>query len=107
MRSLESSPQILGGLIGTALIGTFTGILLSYAVVRRSRSRIRSVRQQQLRLFCLSKQSLLAFMNGAMPQLAIEFGRKAIPLQERPDIDAVESETIAAPLILDAALAAA
>ena len=107
MRSLESSPQILGGLIGTALIGTFTGILLSYAVVGPVALKIRSVRQQQLRLFCLSKQSLLAFMNGAMPQLAIEFGRKAIPLQERPDIDAVGSETIAAPLILDAALAAA
>jgi chemotaxis protein MotA len=34
-------------------------------------------------------------MNGAMPQVAIEFGRKTIPLRERPTIDTVESETIA------------
>ena len=39
------------------------------------------------------KQSLLAFMNGAMPQVAVEFGRKTIPSKERPTIDVVESET--------------
>jgi chemotaxis protein MotA len=97
MRSLDSSPEILGGLIGAALIGTFTGILLSYAVVGPIALKVWSVRQQQLRLFSLSKQSLLAFMNGAMPQVAIEFGRKMIPLRERPTIDTVESETIAGP----------
>jgi chemotaxis protein MotA len=97
MRSLDSSPEILGGLIGAALVGTFTGILLSYAVVGPIALKIWSVRQKQLRLFSLSKQSLLAFMNGAMPQVAIEFGRKMIPLRERPTIDTVESETIAGP----------
>jgi chemotaxis protein MotA len=51
------------------------------------------VRQKQLRLFTLVKQSLLAFMNGAMPQVAVEFGRKTIPSKERPTIDVVESET--------------
>jgi chemotaxis protein MotA len=51
------------------------------------------VRQKQLRLFTLVKQSLLAFMNGAMPQVAVEFGRKTIPSKERPTIDVVENET--------------
>jgi chemotaxis protein MotA len=60
MRLLGSSLEILGGLIGAALIGTFTGILLSYAVVGPVALKIWSVRQNQLRLFCLSKQSLLA-----------------------------------------------
>ncbi len=56
--------------------------------------KIKAVRQKQLRLFTLVKQSLLAFMNGAMPQVAVEFGRKTIPAQERPTIDVVENETI-------------
>ena len=59
--------------------------------------KIKSVRQKQLRLFSLVKQSLLAFMNGAMPQVAVEFGRKTIPSKERPTIDTVENETIAGP----------
>ena len=97
MGALDSSPEVLGGLIGAALVGTFSGILLSYAVVLPVALKIKSVRQKQLRLFSLVKQSLLAFMNGAMPQVAVEFGRKTIPSKERPTIDTVENETIAGP----------
>ena len=39
MGALDQSPEILGGLIGAALVGTFTGIFLSYAIQRRSRRR--------------------------------------------------------------------
>jgi chemotaxis protein MotA len=41
----------------------------------------------------LGKQTLLAYMNGAMPQIAVEFGRKNIAAKESPTIDEVESET--------------
>jgi chemotaxis protein MotA len=94
MSALDQSPEVLGGLIGAALVGTFGGIFLSYAVVAPIAQKIKSVRQKQLRHFTLVKQSLLAFMNGAMPQVAVEFGRKTIPVEERPTIDVVENETI-------------
>ncbi len=97
MGALDQSPEALGGLIGAALVGTFAGIFLSYAVVGPVALKIKTVRQKQLRLFTLVKQSLLAFMNGAMPQVAVEFGRKTIPSKERPTIDTVENETIAGP----------
>ena len=97
MGALDQSPDILGGLIGAALVGTFSGIFLSYAVVAPIAAKIKTVRQRQLRLFTLVKQSLLAFMNGAMPQVAVEFGRKTIPSRDRPTIDTVENETIAGP----------
>jgi len=94
MSALDQSPEMLGGLIGAALVGTFGGIFLSYALVGPIAQKIRVVRQKQLRMFTLVKQSLLAFMNGAMPQVAVEFGRKTIPSKERPTIDVVENETI-------------
>ena len=93
MGALDQSPEALGGLIGAALVGTFAGIFLSYAIVAPIGQKIKAVRQKQLRLFTLVKQSLLAFMNGAMPQVAVEFGRKTIPSKERPTIDTVENET--------------
>ena len=96
MGALDQSPEILGGLIGAALVGTFAGIFLSYAIVAPIAQKIKAVRQKQLRLFTLVKQSLLAFMNGAMPQVAVEFGRKTIPSKERPTIDVVENETTSA-----------
>jgi chemotaxis protein MotA len=97
MGALDQSPETLGGLIGAALVGTFGGIFLSYGLAGPIAQKIRAVRQKQLRVFTLVKQSLLAFMNGAMPQVAVEFGRKTIPLQERPTIDTVENETISSP----------
>ena len=93
MGSLDQSPEILGGLVGAALVGTFGGIFLSYGVINPISAKINSVRHKQLRLYTLVKQSLLAFMNGAMPQVAVEFGRKTIPSKERPTIDTVENET--------------
>ena len=33
-------------------------------------------------------------MNGAMPQVAVEYGRKTISAYERPTIDEVEAETV-------------
>jgi chemotaxis protein MotA len=97
MSALDQSPEALGGLIGAALVGTFAGIFFSYGIVSPVAAKIKVVRQKQLRLFTLVKQSLLAFMNGAMPQVAVEFGRKTIPSKERPTIDTVENETIAGP----------
>jgi chemotaxis protein MotA len=93
MGALDQSPEVLGGLIGAALVGTFGGIFLSYGVMAPLASKIQIVRHKQQRLYTLVKQSLLAFMNGAMPQVAVEFGRKTIPSKERPTIDTVENET--------------
>jgi chemotaxis protein MotA len=45
-------------------------------------------------VYIIIKQTLLAFMNGALPQVAVEHGRKSIPLHDRPDIDEVENETL-------------
>lgn len=95
MGALDQSPELLGGLIGAALVGTFAGIFISYGVITPLATKIKIVREKQLRAYVIVKQSLLAFMNGALPQIAVEHGRKTIPSNERPSIDDVESETIA------------
>src|SRR5579883_749537 len=104
MGALDQSPELLGGLIGAALVGTFGGIFFSYALVSPLAQKIKIIRRKQMRTFTLVKQTLLAFMNGAMPQVAVEFGRKTIPSRERPTIDTVENETISAGAPADAAI---
>jgi chemotaxis protein MotA len=94
MGALDQSPDLLGHLIGAALVGTFAGIFLSYGVVAPLASKIKVIREKRLRPFVIVKQTLLAFMNGAMPQIALEHGRKTISAHDRPSIDQVESETI-------------
>lgn len=96
MGALDQEPEILGALIGAALVGTFAGIFFSYAVVSPVASKLRAIREKQMRLYVIVKQTLLAFMNGAMPQVALEHGRKTISAYERPTIDEVERQTVAA-----------
>lgn len=94
MGALDQSPEILGGLIGAALVGTFLGIFLSYAVVGPIATQIKTVREKRNRLYVIVKQTLLAYMNGSLPQVALEFGRKTISSHDRPSIDAVEQSTL-------------
>jgi len=94
MGAIDQPPEYLGGLIASALVGTFAGIFFSYAVVAPVATKIKIVREKKLRLYVIVKQTLLAFMNGAMPQVALEYGRKAISAYERPSIDEVERETL-------------
>jgi chemotaxis protein MotA len=96
MGALDQSPEVLGHLIGAALVGTFAGIFFSYAVVTPMANKAKLVREKKMRLYIIVKQTLLAFMNGAMPQVALEHGRKTISAYERPSIDEVEQETLGA-----------
>jgi len=92
MGKINESPEVLGGLIGAALVGTMLGIFLSYSVCNPLIAQIKGVRTKQHRLYIIVKQTLLAYMNGSVPQVALEYGRKTISSHERPSIDAVEQE---------------
>ena len=84
MGALDQSPEALGGLIGAALVGTFAGIFLSYALVAPIAQKIKITRRKQMRTFTLIKQTLLAFMNGAMPQVRWSSGARQFPQRSAP-----------------------
>ncbi len=94
MGAISEPPEVLGHLIGAALVGTFAGIFFSYGVFGPIATKVKVGREKKLRLYIVTKQTLLAFMNGAMPQVAVEYGRKTISAYERPTIDEVEAETV-------------
>ena len=94
MAALNESPEILGHLIGAALVGTFAGIFFSYACIGPIASKIKTVRLKRNRLYIVVKQTFLAYMNGAVPQIALEYGRKTISAKERPSIEVMEQEAI-------------
>ena len=99
MGAIDSSPEILGGLIGAALVGTFVGIFLSYAVVAPIAGKLKTVREAHMRVYFVAKQTLIASMNGAVPQIALEFGRKAISGHDRPSIDQMEEHLAGGPAV--------
>lgn len=94
MGKIDASPEVLGGLIGAALVGTFFGIFMSYSVVGPLATKIKVVREKNLRQYFVAKQALIAHMNGSVPQIALEFGRKAISAYDRPSLETVENATL-------------
>jgi len=95
MGAITEAPEVLGHLIGAALVGTFAGVFFSYGVFGPIAAKIKAVRDKKIRIYVLIKQTLLAYMNGANPQIALEYGRKTISAKDRPTIDVVEQQAIA------------
>ncbi len=100
MAAIDKPPEVLGHLIGAALVGTFAGIFFSYAVFSPWAAKMKVCREKKVRLYLIVKQTLLAFMNGAMPQVAVEYGRKTISAYERPSIDEVEQQNSGSPAVV-------
>jgi len=91
MGSVGQPPQILGAMIGSALVGTFLGILLAYAVVEPLGGLLeQKVEDDSKELQCI-KTTLLASMQGYAPQVAVEFGRKVLYSTDRPTFLELES----------------
>jgi chemotaxis protein MotA len=96
MGAIDQPPEVLGELIGSALVGTFAGILFSYGLFGPLSNKIKTVREKKVRIYMIVKQTIIAFMNGSMPQVAVEHGRKAVSAYERPTANELEQATIEA-----------
>lgn len=90
MGSVGQPPAVLGAMIGSALVGTFLGILLSYGIFEPLAGLLeQKVDESGKELQCI-KTTLLASMQGYAPQVAIEFGRKVLYSTERPSFAELE-----------------
>jgi chemotaxis protein MotA len=91
MGSVGQPPAVLGGMIGSALVGTFLGILLAYAFAEPLGGLLeQKVEESGKELQCI-KTTLLASMQGYNPSTAIEFGRKVLYSTERPTFAELEA----------------
>ncbi|QLG87880.1 flagellar motor stator protein MotA [Chitinibacter bivalviorum] len=90
MGSLHLPPSELGKLIGAALVGTFMGIWLAYGFVGPLATVLETKNAEMHQVLQTIKVTLLASLNGYAPQVAVEFGRKALSSTERPSFKELE-----------------
>ncbi len=91
MGSVGQPPAVLGGMIGSALVGTFLGILLAYGFVEPLGGLLEQKLEESAKELQCIKTTLLASMQGYAPQVAIEFGRKVLFAPDRPTFAELES----------------
>ena len=84
MGSVGQPPSVLGGMIGSALVGTFLGILLAYGIVEPLGGLVEQKLDDAAKELVCIKTTLLASMQGYNPATAIEFGRKVLFSTDRP-----------------------
>ncbi len=84
LSAADAGPDEVGMMIAHALVGTFLGILLAYGFVNPVSSRIKTQVGEAVKMLQCIRVTLLASLNGYAPQLAVEFGRKALHTEERP-----------------------
>ncbi len=93
MGAISEPPEILAMQIGGALVGTFMGVLLSYGLVGPLAAAVRSRGEQEMAYYIAIKSSIIAYLNGYAPQICVEYARKVIASDIRPQFEEVEAST--------------
>lgn len=84
MASISEPPEVLGKMIGGALVGTFLGVWLSYGMVAPIAGAMSTKAHTEVTYYKCMKVAMIAFLNGAAPQVAVEFARKFLPHDVQP-----------------------
>ncbi len=90
MGSIDQPPEILGELIGSALVGTFMGVFLAYGIVGPFASRVKSVVEEDQYFHQLIREVLVANLHNHAANICIEVGRQNTPGFLRPDYAELE-----------------
>lgn len=84
MNFLSEGPERIGLSVAAALVGTFMGIFMGYGFIGPMSISMEHTAKYELKAYECVKSSLVATVSGQAPQMAIEFGRKALPTDKRP-----------------------
>jgi chemotaxis protein MotA len=90
MASIDQPPEILGKMIGGALVGTFLGVFLAYGLVGPFASRVRAVVEEDGHFYQLIREVLIANLHRHPPNICIEVGRQNTPHHVRPTFGDLE-----------------
>ncbi len=92
MGKIDQPPSVLGHSIGAALVGTFLGVLMCYGFVGPLATNLEHKTKEDIVFLKVIRVALVAFVGGAPPQMAVEFGRRAMPGKEKPTFEELENE---------------
>jgi chemotaxis protein MotA len=90
MASIDQPPEILGKMIGGALVGTFLGVFLAYGLVGPFAAKIKTVTEDDGHFYQLIREVLVANLHNHATNICIEVGRQNTPSHVRPSFAELE-----------------
>jgi len=90
MGSIDQPPEILGQLIGGALVGTFLGVFLAYGLLGPFAAKVKSIVEGDHQYYQLIREVLVAHLHNHATNICIEVGRQNTPGNVRPSFGELE-----------------
>ncbi|ARC90090.1 flagellar motor stator protein MotA [Rhodovulum sp. MB263] len=90
MGSIDQPPEVLGKMIGGALVGTFLGVFLAYGFMGPFASKLKVVVEEDAHFYLLIREVLVANLHNHPPAICIEVGRQNTPGGSRPSFSELE-----------------
>ena len=84
MGSITEPPEILGAMIGGALVGTFLGVFLAYGLVGPIAARLKELTDEEGSFYRIIQSVLVAHLHGNAAQISVEIGRGSVPSAAQP-----------------------
>jgi len=90
MGAISEPPEVLGRMIGSALVGTFMGVFLAYGIVGPISVRLRSIVEEETLFYHVIRDILVAHLHGNAAQVSVEIGRGSVPSEAQPSFQELE-----------------
>ena len=90
MGAITQPPEILGEMIGGALVGTFLGVFLAYGMVAPMATRMKNVVDEEGAFYRIIRSVLVAHLHGNAAQISVEIGRGSVPSGSQPSFAQLE-----------------
>jgi len=91
MGSIDQPTEILGAMIGGALVGTFLGVLLSYCLVGPLAAKLNETIEADVKPYSIVKTAIVAYAQNVPVQVAIEIARRMTPSAYAPNFQQLET----------------
>ncbi|NWH07928.1 MAG: flagellar motor stator protein MotA [Alphaproteobacteria bacterium] len=90
MGAISEPPEVLGKMIGSALVGTFLGVFLAYGLVGPISTRLKQICDEEALFYHVIRDVLVAHLHGNSPQVSVEIGRGSVPSSAQPSFAELE-----------------
>jgi chemotaxis protein MotA len=97
MGAISEPPEVLGGMIGSALVGTFMGVFMAYGIVGPMGQRLKAVVDEDSQFYHVIRDILVAHLHGNAAQVSVEIGRGSVPGEYQPSFQEMEAAISAIP----------
>lgn len=90
MGAISEPPEVLGRMIGSALVGTFLGVFLAYGIVGPMATRLKAIVDEEALFYHVIRDILVAHLHGNAAQVSVEIGRGSVPSVAQPSFKELE-----------------